>query len=529
MNSPEAQYQLAKKMPTASLANILRGIPGAIDQGIAMMVLGERQRMKTASQGQQAGAEAQQPSVKDRMLLAQQGQLPENQGIGTLPSPNMGQVADVAMGAQGGVVGFAGGGDVQHFQVGGDTWRQKQRAVYPSLFDRYRDPEALNKYNAAIKGEQYTPSTEGFVTAPGQIGISKEDILSNNPTEEGLTQLAGPQGDVAAPVSTGRSQSEAAPVSASGIKLLQTQPALPMTDYSTSPDVPASPSAAAAPTQPTAPAGGIKALGLASDFEAAQKMTNDSTKPYMDEMTKLVKGLNLSAGEKENQKYTRLGNTFLSAAQELLTSGRPGASSIGAALGKVGTLAQDYAKEDKAERKAAIGAEISMLGAHAQMAQGNTKTAIEFYQNAQKMAFDGIRFDAEKVFKQEELRLTKEGLDEKKAHNQATEASKKYQTDMEAKWKMAHIGVLGATQKGIDQRADTAATKQFIDSQNAILKNNGPFSKEGKAATEILKNPKLIKQGALELRGNLEMGLGAVPPTSVQKLEVNPADVFKVN
>jgi hypothetical protein len=119
MNSPEAQYQLAKKMPTASLANILRGIPGAIDQGIAMMVLGERQRMKTASQGQQAGAEAQQPSVKDRMLLAQQGQLPENQGIGMLPSPNMGQVAAMA---QGGVVGFAGGGDVQHFQVGGASY-----------------------------------------------------------------------------------------------------------------------------------------------------------------------------------------------------------------------------------------------------------------------------------------------------------------------------------------------------------------------------------------------------------------------
>ena len=104
MMSPEAQYQLAMKMPEASLANILKGIPGDVDQSVAMMVLSQRQRMKTATQGQQAAKQAQEPSVKDRMLQSQQAQLPENQGIGTLPSPNMGQVAAMA---HGGVVGFA--------------------------------------------------------------------------------------------------------------------------------------------------------------------------------------------------------------------------------------------------------------------------------------------------------------------------------------------------------------------------------------------------------------------------------------
>ena len=517
MNSLEAQYRLAEKMPNASLANILRGMPSDVEQSVAMMILRQRQKMKTATDGAMAGAEAQQPSVKDRVLQSQQSQLPENQGIGTLPSPNMGQVAAMA---QGGVVGFAGGGGVQHFLTGGDMELRKERA---------------RKYNAALKGEQYVPPYEAYVTEPGQMGISKEDILNTYPAEEGLTQLAGPQMNspaaaITPPVSTGRPRREDAPVSASGIKLLPTQDALPMMgfDDSVATTGTAAQPATAGPTQPTAPAGGIKALGLASDMEAAQKLTNDSTQPYMDKMSELAKGLSLSAGEKENQKYTRLGSTFLSAAQELLASGRPGASSVGAALGKAGTLAQEYASEDKKDKKAAIGAEISMLGAHAQMAQGNTKSAIDFYQNAQKMAFDGIKFDAEKVFKQEELRLTKSGLDEKKAHNQATEASKKYQIDMENKWRMAHIGVLGATQKGIDQRADTAAAKQYIDSLNAIVKAN-PFSQPAKEAIKILADPKRIKQGALELRGKLEMGLGAVPPTSVQKLEVDPADVLKVN
>jgi hypothetical protein len=475
--SPQAQWELAKLMSVEDLKAVMQGQSNRVSQSIAMSALPLALEKVTADKGLMASQQlAQNPgSVNSRMLQSQQSQLPEHQGIGTLRSDNMGQVADVAMGAQGGVVGFAGGGDVQHFQVGGN---RKLTAAEIAANDYYGIP-AGRSFNDPVPGTSlsekygsiYNPirdaasrffslpknkaEEEGFVTAPGQMGISKEDILNTYPAEEGLTQLAGPQMNSPAaattpPIRTGRPQSEAAPVSASGIKLLPTQPALPMMGFDDSvatTGTTAQPAAAQpAAAQPTAPAGGIKALGLASDFEAAQKMTNDSTKPYMDEMNKLAKGISLNEGEKESQKYTRAGTALLTFSEQLLASGRPGASSVGAALGKMGALAQEYAKEDTLERKAAIGSKMSLLGAQVQVAQHNTKSAIDFYQNAQKMAFDGIKFDAEKVFKQEELRLTKEGLDEKKAHNQATEASKKYEIDMQAKWRMAHIGVLGAAQ-----------------------------------------------------------------------------------
>lgn len=570
MNSPEAQYQLAKKMPTASLANILRGIPGAIDQGIAMMVLGERQRMKTASQGQQAGAEAQQPSVKDRMLLAQQGQLPEHQGIGTLPSPNMGQVADVAMGAQGGVVGFAGGGDVAKFagpmgSVVGAPYNPQvlldPQFYYSPEFEaltneekmRYLQQREIAARQAAGKiggandsapratpknlppvelaprvaptattapiapagGVASTPAAQswaakniptfaragasvlkkvpvvGKVALAGEAGLEVgsniydafatniQDKLASDATKKREAQgtapvdynsfpsqqLSGPTTDIAAaPVSTGRPRGEAAPSGGKGIddlKLLPAQPALPMTDYSTSPDVPASPSAAAKPDTADS-AEDIKALAPVSSFAATQGIMNASTQPYMDELTKLAKGINLNEGEKESQKYTRLGNTFLSAAQELLTSSRPGASSVGAALGKVGTLAQKYAEEDTVERKAAIGSKISLLGAQVQVAQGNTKSAIDMFNHAEQMAFKGIELRTNTKIRNEELRLKELGIfNEKDFRNRQIEY---HNADIleRREWHKANLPLLAAHAKYWNAAGATAGNKGSI-------------------------------------------------------------------
>jgi hypothetical protein len=526
MNSPEAQYQLAMKMPDASLASILKGMPGAIDQSVAMMVLGQRQRMKTASQGQQAGAEAQQPSVKDRMVQSQQGQLPENQGIGTLRSDNMGKVADVAMGAQGGVVGFAGGGDVQHFLTGGDMELRKERA---------------KKYNAALKGEQYVPPYEAYVAEPGQMGISKEDILNTYPAEEGLTQLAGPQMNSPAaattlPVSIGRPRGDAAPVSASGIKLLPTQPALPMTDYSTSPDVPASPSAAAKPATADS-AEDIKALAPVSSFAATQGIMNASTQPYMDEMNKLAKGISLNEGEKESQKYTRAGTALLTFSEQLLASGRPGASSVGAAFGKMGALAQEYAKEDSVARRADIGSKMSLLGAQVQVAQGNTKNAIELFHHAEQMAFKDIEFRTNTKIKNEELRLKELGIfNEKDFRNQTI----KYHNDQileQREWHKAHepllraqAGLAGAHAgyygaAGAQNKLIIALAGQMRTADTKLAAQPGAA---GTAAKARLADEKGYADMARRQLGFETLGLGALEPKSVQLDSVDPANVLKV-
>ena len=64
---------------------------------------GRRKQMRLAAQAQMAGTP--QPKVADA-ALAQMGQLPEEQGIGMLPAPNMQRMAD------GGIAGYGDGDDV---------------------------------------------------------------------------------------------------------------------------------------------------------------------------------------------------------------------------------------------------------------------------------------------------------------------------------------------------------------------------------------------------------------------------------
>jgi len=669
MNSPEAQYQLAKKMPTASLANILRGIPGAIDQGIAMMVLGERQRMKTASQGQQAGAEAQQPSVKDRMLLAQQGQLPEHQGIGTLPSPNMGQVADVAMGAQGGVVGFAGGGDVAKFagpmgSVVGEPYNPhldtefrydprfesltneekmrylQQREIaarqaagkiggasppaptsampsanapptYPVNNPRVAPPPPamLDPMNPGVTNSplakvgnapaaassSYTqvsgtpmgevpPPQRGRISAKmgagnvargrgyGLAGVGAsifdaaylanpgffQDYLASDATkkrEAGIdpypqaTSAAPAQAPTAAPtaapVSTGRPQSEAAPVSGGGIGGVPGAPPRTLDEIKQSNSL-AGIESLTGPAQPAAAkpaiadsADGLKALAPVSSFAATQGIMDASTKPYMDEMNKLAKGISLNEGEKESQKYTRAGTALLTFSEQLLASGRPGASSVGAAFGKMGALAQEYAKEDTVERRAAIGSKMSLLGAQVQVAQGNTKNAIELFHHAEQMAFKDIEFRTNTKIKNEELRLKELGMFDEKEFRKQTIKYHNAQIEEQREWHIAHLPLLRAqaneaTARGGYFSAAGAQNKSIIalagQMRTADTKLAAQPGAAGTAAKARLADENGYAERARKQLGFETLGLGALEPkSSIQKDTIDPADVFKVN
>ena len=81
---------------------------------LAMSESNRRKEMRDAAPAQQNAQE--QPKVVDQMLadMAPQ-QLPEEQGIGQLPAGNMNF-------ANGGIVAFAGGGDVEHYYGGGSIF-----------------------------------------------------------------------------------------------------------------------------------------------------------------------------------------------------------------------------------------------------------------------------------------------------------------------------------------------------------------------------------------------------------------------
>lgn len=101
---------------------------------LALSESNRRKQMRNAAQGQQGMAP--QPKVVDQGIAgmmppqpqmpqaqAPQAQpMPEDVGIGALPAPNMQGMAE------GGIVAFGGGGDVQHFQSGGSAFERWLRS-----------------------------------------------------------------------------------------------------------------------------------------------------------------------------------------------------------------------------------------------------------------------------------------------------------------------------------------------------------------------------------------------------------------
>jgi len=125
---------LARKMSDAQLAEVLQGKSLDVPQYVAMTEAMGRKSLRTAMDGQQAMAQARQPSVKDKLMMGDQPQMPQmpqmpqgmpqqpvmaaegglmysDGGIADLPAPNMESV-DMA---SGGIVAFADGGDVPRF------------------------------------------------------------------------------------------------------------------------------------------------------------------------------------------------------------------------------------------------------------------------------------------------------------------------------------------------------------------------------------------------------------------------------
>ena len=100
---------------------------------LALSESNRRKQMRDAAQGQQGMAP--QPKVVDQGIAGMMPQapqpqmpppqaqpMPEDVGIGALPAPNMQGMAE------GGIVAFGGGGDVQHFQSGGSAFERWLRS-----------------------------------------------------------------------------------------------------------------------------------------------------------------------------------------------------------------------------------------------------------------------------------------------------------------------------------------------------------------------------------------------------------------
>jgi hypothetical protein len=167
---------LARKMSDAQLADVLNGKSLDVPQFAAMTEAMGRKQLRTAVQGQQAMAQAKQPSLRERMLAeANAGQMQQSMpqmpqqpvmaaegglmyadgGIADLPAPNM-ESMDMA---SGGIVAFDDGGEVQHFQNKGKVEGEPE----------FGTPEYDEKYGAAGSMKRMFKGVKDYYASPSSI------------------------------------------------------------------------------------------------------------------------------------------------------------------------------------------------------------------------------------------------------------------------------------------------------------------------------------------------------------------------
>jgi hypothetical protein len=250
-------------------------------------------------------------------------------------------------------------------------------------------------------------------------------------------------------------------------------------------------------------------------------------------MSELLKTMTPTAEEKESRSAERKGVMALKAAQALLQPGTNAAGARGTALGQMAELTQAYGKEDREDKKAMIGAEINMLGAQAQLAQGNSKMAVDMFQHAEKLASEATRLEADKLFKQRELDLKEKGLWNEKTQGEELLKLKKYIADGEAAWRKQHINVLAGRGRSDDLRYDAAMERSRVAERGQDLRAYASLLetqlKNGMYATPVEKKAMQTQLADLtkQLRGSLGMPDTAPPPSiQIPDSRVNPRDII---
>jgi hypothetical protein len=177
--SPENMGQimaLARKMSDMQLADVLSGKSLDVPQYVAMTEAMGRKQLRTAMQGQQAMAQAKQPSIKDKLMADQQAEMMPavdtmgnvtgyaEGGLTSLPAPNM----DSMDMAAGGIVAFA------------DNPDQPVREGMPAtdLTEEEKKQLAENPYMQRVQGMRN--AANAFLTPRNYDPIAKgSDILSS--------------------------------------------------------------------------------------------------------------------------------------------------------------------------------------------------------------------------------------------------------------------------------------------------------------------------------------------------------------
>jgi hypothetical protein len=419
--NPQAQYELALRMPPERLQQIASGMPGPIEQGVALLVLNQKQQTKTAVEGEQAKDMLGRPTVKDQIL----GLAALPAGDISIPEGGITEAEDeegMLAAAEGGVIRFQNRGEVpflvspellQMYGFGKEAQnkkRQYQNEIASKAGERLPFPEA--GFPDVKASPAFQPSSTGLYVLP-----EENPVLA---PLEGLTNFSNTKTDTAKP----RVRKPSADKGVSSLSRDVSPTAWQEEDRARQGIALLAPSTEAPAATETEDAMiqrfAEKAAGYMQEpREAFRRAQQTATAEREKEL----------AGMREESK----GVAALRAAAELSKSGRQGIESLGAAFGAAGEAGAAFGKEQRAALREKRASDLEAAKAEMAFKQGDYALGAQLMDKSEDRRLKAAKLAADKAY-QEALRdLEGRKLGEIERHNRAEE-----------KARLAYIGVLGS-------------------------------------------------------------------------------------
>jgi len=356
--NPQAQYEMALRMPIERLQQIVKGMPAPIEQGVALLVLNQKKQTQTAMEGEQAQAQLNQPTIKDRILglngLADMD-IPEG-GIAGEPEEVEGE-EPLQAAAQGGPIRFQNQGEVPSLipQALRDLYYRKRTYATPAEEARAQRLEIAKKEPLLAAAPDVM---SGFMTDPiTGVRIPVSDVVDRKYSDQYSEVPSTGIADIVSPKA--KPKAKAAPKD-SGIAVGR---------YAQEPDAAGSGPSSIYPT-----ATGAQAAPLSEDEMIRQYA--EKAAGYMQEPREAFRRAQQTATAEREKELAGMreeskGVAALRAAAELSKSGRQGIESLGAAFGAAGEAGAAFGKEQRTALREKRASDLEAAKAEMAFKQGD--------------------------------------------------------------------------------------------------------------------------------------------------------------
>jgi hypothetical protein len=376
---------MARKMSDAQLAEVLQGKSLSVPQYVAMTEAMGRKSLRTAMDGQQAMAQAKQPSVKDKLLMGDQ---PQMQGIQQGIQQGMPQLPQQPVMAASGGLMYADGGaiDMNEGQAAGGL-AELPAPNMEGLTLAGGGIVAFNGEDNKQLVETLTPEQIDELRTRGSLRRKAEDIPENPLKGFGVSQRSRPYMD--AQKNAMRDAVAAAPKITTDQRMQQDmENAAPGTILTTPP-----PPAAKPPSAPKLPPA-VNPDAPRADKEKAGLGATDEFSNYMDMVKKnnadyLSKLEGLSTKQREGLAKLRSqggGEALIQFAKGLLGSPTL-AQGASKGLEGVAATAAGSRKEQRAVEQGATEMDFNLAKARQAAAKGDMESAIMFKKLADEAGY----------------------------------------------------------------------------------------------------------------------------------------------